>query len=385
VLHICAAVAVAVGLACASVAAQKRSQTRPLTPEDRLAILRRSQVWTPTNVPAMDIRIGPPGKGGFAPGETVTCTYIDRKMKGHSPKFECALGPDDEVKVKYGSRNGEAYGEVAATRLLWALGFGADRMYPVHVICRGCPEKLKGEKGPEPNESFFDVAAIERKAPGEELVSKPDEGWSWRELDLVQETAGGAPTAHRDALKLLAVLMQHGDNKPEQQRLVCLDDEYRKPKKGTAGESAREDEPVDPDEPKPAGGELCLHPFMLINDLGLTFGRVDMLNRNSYTSVNYDRWSQTRIWKDERCVGNLPKSLSGSMHDPVISEQGRAFLAALLARLTDVQLQDLFTIARFAERLPANPKDTRRTATVDDWVRAFKQKRDEIANRRCGE
>ena len=191
------------------------------------------------------------------------------------------------------------------------------------------------------------------------------------------------PRAHRDALKLLAVMLQHGDNKPEQQRLVCLDQEYTKPKKtAAAGQVDREDEP-DPDEPKPAGGELCLHPFMLINDLGLTFGRVDALNRNGYASVNYERWSQTRVWKDERCVGNLPRSVSGSLHDPTISEEGRAFLAGLLARLTEVQLHDLFTIARFAERRPTNPDGTRRTATVDEWIRAFKQKRDEIANRRC--
>jgi len=31
--------------------------------------------------------------------------------------------------------------EVAATRLLWALGFPADGMYPVRVICRGTPSR----------------------------------------------------------------------------------------------------------------------------------------------------------------------------------------------------------------------------------------------------
>ena len=32
----------------------------------------------------------------------------------------------------------------------------------------------------------------------------------------------GAPRAQRDALKLLAVFLQHTDRKPEQQRIVCL-------------------------------------------------------------------------------------------------------------------------------------------------------------------
>ena len=67
-----------------------------------------------------------------------------------------------EVKVKFGGNNGEVYGEVLATRLLWALGFGADRMYPVNVICRGCPAELLGIERPN-GESRFDPAVIERK------------------------------------------------------------------------------------------------------------------------------------------------------------------------------------------------------------------------------
>ena len=122
---------------------------------------------------------------------------------------------------------------------------------------------------------------------------------------------------------------------------------------------------------------------MMVQDLGLTFGRVDILNRNPLESVNFERWSQTPIWKNDPkkngpCVGNLPKSLSGSMHDPVISEDGRLFLAQLLAQLSDAQLQDLFEVARFPLRSPLDPSVGSR-ASVNDWVGAFKSKRDEIA------
>src|SRR6266853_297629 len=109
-----------------------------LSPEARLVAMRRAQVWKATPVPAMDLKAGPQGPGAFAPNETVTCDYFEKKMGGRSPKFACKLAKDDELKVKYGKENGEVYGEVAATRLLWALGFGADRMYPVKVNCRGC-------------------------------------------------------------------------------------------------------------------------------------------------------------------------------------------------------------------------------------------------------
>jgi len=47
----------------------------------------------------------------------------------------------------------------------------------------------------------------------------------------------------------------------------------------------------------------------------------------------------------------------------------------LLGQLSDTQIHDLFEVARFARRDPAT--------TVDDWVAAFKHKRDEIMTRSC--
>ena len=117
------------------------------------------------------------------------------------------------------------YGEVLSTRLLWALGFGADRMYPVRVVCKGCPDSIKAGRVLPSGERVFDPAVIERKARGWEVETQKNQGWSWRELDLVDADRGGAPQAHRDALKLLAVIIHHSDSKPAQQRLMCLDPE----------------------------------------------------------------------------------------------------------------------------------------------------------------
>lgn len=138
-----------------------------------MAVLRRSQIWTRVDIAAMNLKKGPDGPSAFAPGETVTCDYVDKKLDGHSPKFNCSITREDEVKVKFGAENGEAFGEVAATRLLWALGFGSDRMYPVRVICRGCPAKPGGAPGSAPNESVFDIAAIERAPPRGWILRKP--------------------------------------------------------------------------------------------------------------------------------------------------------------------------------------------------------------------
>ena len=74
----------------------------------------------------------------------VDCNYVERDMGGNTPKFACRLANGDEVKVKYGRDNGEVYAEVAASRLLWALGFSADAMYPVRVRCHGCPGRQAG-------------------------------------------------------------------------------------------------------------------------------------------------------------------------------------------------------------------------------------------------
>jgi hypothetical protein len=64
-------------------------------------------------------------------------------------------------------------------------------------------------------------------------------------------------------------------------------------------------------------------------DLGLTFGRANFTNANTTGSVNLREWSRTPVWKGaEGCVGNLPKSLTGTLNDPAITEGGRRFLAA---------------------------------------------------------
>lgn len=319
-------------------------------------MIARSRVWTPTDIGARDLKAGPPGPGAFAFRATVVCDYSDKKLSGMSPKFACVIGRDDEVKVKYGGNNGEVYGEVLATRLLWALGFAADRMYPVNVICRGCPAEFRGIERPN-GESRFDPAAIERKLDGTEWG---DTGWSWEELDRVDGERGGAPGAHRDALKLMAVFLQHGDTKPQQQRVVC-ESTATWPRAST-----------------------CANPLLMISDVGLTFGRTTRANTNDASGVNLDAWKQTPVWKnDSGCVGNLPKSFTGTLDDPVISEAGRRFLAGLLVQLSDRQLQDLFAVARVRLRLRSPGRVDSGFATEAEWVDAFKVKRDQIVQRRC--
>ena len=327
-------------------------QSGMVKPAVRSDAIRRAQVWAPTDIPSMDLRAGPAGPEAFAPGQVVECDYVDKPLNGKSPKFTCAISPTDEVKVKFGRDNGEVFAEVAATRLLWALGFGADAEYPVKIQCRGCPENFHGKPARGKPPIFVDPATIERKMHGHAIEIKEDSGWDWAELDLIDEGAGGAPRAQRDALRLLAAVIQHTDSKPQQQRLLC---------------------------PKPAGDPpadgTCAAPLMILNDVGLTFGHANAFNANMPGSVNFEEWSKTKVWADSKgCVAELKKSITGTLDHPTISEAGRKFLADLLVQLTDQQLHDLFDVARF---------QLRSGHSVDEWVEAFKHKRDEIATRTC--
>ena len=187
-------------------------------PADRLDAIRRAQVWIQTDVAAFDFTAG---EGEFAPWSHRDLRSCREEIQRQDSEVRLCHHARRDPKVKYGDDNNEVYAGVAATRLLRALGFGADALYPVRVECRGCPAALGGVPA-GPNISTFAVAALERKMKGKDLTSAGKEGWVWSELDLVDPSAGGAPRAQRDALKLLAVFLQHSDNKSEQQRLICL-------------------------------------------------------------------------------------------------------------------------------------------------------------------
>jgi hypothetical protein len=331
-----------------------------LSVNERDATLQRARVWQSIDTRSLNLATGPPLPAAQRIPEALNCTFVfpEKPLSGSTPKFLCEARPDDVVKVKYGEENGEVYAEIAASRLLWALGFKSDRMYPARVSCEGCPSdpfaaSKRDWRSGEPSavgRHVFDPAAVERPIPGSPIEVPGFEGWAWPELDTVNPRAGGAPRAHVDALKLLAVFLQHSDSKPEQQDLMCAPGGVRRDR---------------------AGNETCALPWLVVKDLGTTFGKATALNNSK---MDLDDWSGARIWREgTACVGDLSRSLTGSLEHPRIGEAGRRFLASRLLLLRDQQIRDLFGAA-MAER---------RDGTVDDWVRVFKRKRDEIVQARC--
>ena len=344
---------------------------KKLTVAERQALLQRAQVWQAIDTSAQNLARGPVLPAALRVGPQATCTFKfpEKALTGMTPKFLCEIKKDDVVKVKYGEKNGEVYAEVAASRLLWALGFKADTMEPTRVTCNGCPPdpfRTSGEdwKLGSPagiSTKVFDPAIIERELPGDAIEVPGYEGWAWPELETATQRAGGATRAQIDAFKLLAVFIQHSDTKPDQQEIVCAAGRRKDAK----------------------GNETCGSPRLVIKDLGGTFGKATRLNNSKMSLAD---WSSVSVWKDpKQCVGDLPRSLTGTLEDPKISEAGRRFLAERINRLTDRQLRDLFTVSNVVKREEKidGADGKKRPVTVDDWVRVFKKKRAEIVSARC--
>jgi hypothetical protein len=335
----------------------------------RKEYLQKGKVWHKTDIPTMDIMAGPHSEISVRPEQEVTCRFVEPKTrsKGFSPKFKCKLNDGPTVRVKYSSR--ETYSEIAATRLLWALGFYTDEVYPVKLKCLGCPAKNPSHPAKdEPRiEIVFEDAIIEHNFSGEEIGEFRDEGWKWAELDQVEAKFGGSSRAEVDALKLIAVFLQHSDSKPPQQRLACFPNDLS----------------------HYLWHQTCQQSVLMVQDVGATFG-MSAPKVEAFSSMYLRGWENEPIWKTEleeekgNCVGNVVPSRGGDLRHPEISEAGRKFLSDLLNQLTDQQIANLFIVAR-AERTDETllEQGREREVTIDDWVQVFKKKRQEINDHHC--
>lgn len=326
----------------------------------RAAALASARVWQQPARPVADanLRDNPPG-AEFSPNEDLTCRFTERAVGGTTPKFYCALPGGEVVKIKYGAGNPELPAEVAASRLLTALGFWSDQMFVVRSVrCQGCPRfPFKALRCAQAtgltsicfagasHESVvtFPFAVVERRLDGRVIESVADQGWAWHELTSVDAASGGSSRAEVDALRLMAMFLAHWDNKAANQRLVC---------------------PAGAD--RPDGG--CARPLAIMQDLGATFGPFKMDLHN---------WRTGRVWKDATSctvsMAHLPWG-GGTFPEGRISDEGRQLLLGLLDQLTDTQLRDLFEGSRATAASQFNAE----SASVAAWVQAFKSRIQQI-------
>jgi hypothetical protein len=391
--------------------AQDRPTRLDVSKQERLHQLEHAQVFVDRDTSTLDLRSGPVDGLPFDPSGAVTCDYEvpGHQLGGATPKFLCRVnGTVYKVKylpsANYGTtgRNGrsgdrEIYAELAATRLFWALGFGADRVFLTNVTCRGCP--ASPHDGPDERERRtraytrsvrpIGIALIEQRFEGATIATGGQEGWTWSEL---REHAGRAHASrsvreHAEALQLLQVLVQHGDCKPEQQRLVCLPGGAVRRRPSAAverGEGLGQN--GQGDEEGTASEYVCESPFALVDDLGATFGGAGALT-GSGAKMSLSHWAKKPVFAPSSsrdgapaCRGVLTPSLScsGGIENPVITEAGRQFLLKRLQQLTDAQLHDLFVAARVTDFCEEDVE-----CGVSEWVQVFKDKVRQIAAHPC--
>ncbi|AGH96691.1 hypothetical protein A11Q_2475 [Pseudobdellovibrio exovorus JSS] len=361
---------------------------------NELNILRGSEV---TN--ANDLLLLPNADTGRS---EVSCLMTedttDKFSTGKTPKFRCNLlqtnsagqleeasGKGKKIKVKYGADNGEIYGELMGTRLLWALGFSADRMMFIdRLLCYGCTSNPFKDRRVDtsslqtPRE--FIPAAIERKHDGEAMYvnrqvkiteAGPNrhntppryrtvvhEGWGFDELmTLTSENPAEArrQKIERDALRILSSFIQHVDNKEQNQRLTCVGD-------------------------FDAEGNCLGEVKLIVQDVGATFGRgLTTDNESSFLGINIakarlEHWVRKPFWKEaSACRMDVGWWANRTLKDEKATEEGRQFLVKLLEGFSagaegQKRVEDLFLAAQIE----------RRSGTIPEWVAAFNKKVHEL-------
>jgi len=341
-------VAVAVAIAVIRWMPAARGGDGAASNDERNDAVARAQVWRAPSVPIGRASLGPDPNAH----RSLECRFKLTDLGGTTPKFHCLLDRGTEIRAKYG-RGEEIPAEAAATRLLKALGFGADTVALVERLrCYGCPRApfttLKIVEATKARHVYervidhdkyqeFEWTAVEEKFDAPAIETPDQEGWAFWELDMIDPSKGGAPRAHIDALRLMALFLAHWDNKAANQRLVCLSRAWR-------------------------AGMRCREPFLLLHDVGSTFGP---------TRVDLDGWAQAPLWQERATCTVSMRSLpygGGTFGMARVSEAGRQFLTTRLNQLSDAQIADLFSGARFDKQegllTTARP--------VSEWVGVFK-------------
>jgi hypothetical protein len=346
--------AVLVGAGIALVSGIENGDGIPAPPEQEWSVrsraLARARVFRDDarfDASTIDFTIDP--NSGVVDPALTTCKYTPSQVTGTTPKFDCQLPSGDKAKVKYGWTK-EIPSEIVSTRLLDALGFGADRVSRVATLrCYGCPvvpfhtrslaqmlgltRFLDARINHGVYRDFHDVS-VERNLDGESIEVGKERGWGFWELKHIDPSHGGATRAEVDALRLIAVFLHHWDNKTVNQRLICV-----------GAETAD-----------------CQHPLAMIQDTGSNFGP---------KKVDLDNWQSRPIWTNDRSqcllsMKDMPFN-GGTFEDVTISEGGRRLLGERLRQISQEQIASLFHAAGLRDE--------------HQWVLVFQDKVRQIVER----
>jgi hypothetical protein len=281
----------------------------------------------------------------------------------------------DRFKIKYllpafpdhNMRYNEVFTEVAASRIMWLLGFPADHEYPARsAACVGCSRDPFGDNLKENKASLHDapvtftLVTAERELTWDPIDPEGDETWSWK--DAARFYTGGQWTAEQrvnyDAYRLALSLFNYNNAIDIQNRLACAE--------WQAGGS----------NPK-----ICTRPMIFVQDLGSTFGKSKSNIFGTNPRGSYGDWQpQTVFTNAASCQLRNPMDGPSS-----VLKQGQDLLITRLGRLDRDTVKRIFTIARFGmmdqkqiKRLKSGGAADPAAAAIDEWTDTFMSRVAEI-------
>jgi len=279
-------------------------------------------IWRdPGNVSRRDLLYGP---GAIDLMPKAPFTFVEEDKGGESPKFEVRDARGDVWTVKLGP---EAQAETVSTRLVWAVGYFAEEAYYFDkVTVDNLPRLSRGLDYTAGN--IVRGARFEPKRRG----MKRGSTWGWQKNPFED-------TRELNGLKVLMILLNNFDARPENNRIIYVD--------------------------SPRGKEARYY----VTDLGATLGRAGGLG-GTRTKNNLTDFLSTEFVKgvedgavefdyDTRPsgLGHLSVLHPGYYRSQVKKEEvmrgipvaHARWIGSLLARLSDEQLRDAFRAANYSD------------------------------------
>jgi hypothetical protein len=206
-------------------------------------------LWkSPGDVKALNLLYGPGGKK-HRPLPPVK--FLKEDMHGTSPKFDVRDQDGKKWKAKLGP---EARPETVASRLLWAMGYGANENYFFSSLkVEGLPAQLQRGQSFDAGNDEVKAVRLQRHPGGE----KKEGNWSWRQNPF-------AGTREFNGLRVMMALLNNWDLKDENNAIF--------------------------DDPSSPGRELYE-----VTDVGATFGKSGKSYTNAQSKGNLKAYAHSKF------------------------------------------------------------------------------------------
>lgn len=255
----------------------------------------KSIMWEPTNISQKDLFYGPGGRAMLPNLSKVT--FIKEEKEGYNKKYRIK---DGAGRVWVAKVTRETQSEVAAVRLMWALGYKTEINYFVPNLTI-------------PGKGTFKNARLEARPDN---IERLDE-WSWKNNPFIG-------TKELQGLKIMMVFMTNWDVGDFQNKILEV--------KGRNGTE--------------------LH--YIISDLGATFGRLGNNNLPLFYRLGReigkpDHYIKAKLVREVE-AGEVVLAYKGKnryiFEDITVSDA--AWLANLLRQLSNKQIRDAFRAANYS-------------------------------------